>query len=327
LNKIFVLIIIFFSKFILASDTIPPFSKYNNNWVWAGDFGYNTGPFSLKYKAEDGSTMHLKYRNNIRPALGVSVNYKWFSLRLSHAVFGDLKSEDRFGKSDLFNIGFDFSTKRSYTDVMLFNYRGYALLNAYDMHSSLNFPNQIMPEIRNISFSINSWFFKNKDFKMAPLRGKTARYNKEVKTIYLRSTFNIHGVTNPSNIIPDSLSNSFNSKTESNYITALDFGVIPGFAYVNTKNYWQYSAMAGFGPVLQNKFYEVNGTPRTAFGLAPRFDIRLIAGYNRPRYFVMLLTEFDNKSIRFYNFKYRSTFYTVRIMAGVRLRNGKKDKW
>jgi hypothetical protein len=84
--------------------------------------------------------------------------------------------------------------------------------------------------------------------------------------------------------------------------------------------------MFGFGPVVQSKFYIVNENTRGFFGLAPRYDLRLIAGYNVPKWFVMISTEFDNRSIRFNELKYKNNNYTVRLLAGYRLDKQEKIK-
>ena len=49
----------------------------------------------------------------------------------------------------------------------------------------------------------------------------------------------------------------------------------------------------------KTKFYKYDNSFRNFIGLAPRFDLKLIAGYNKPKYYVMLVTDFDNKSFRF----------------------------
>lgn len=320
------LIFLLIQTYSISQTDTSAYTKFSKNWVWFSDFGFNTGPFSLKYKDENGDKVNLKYRNNIRPSLGFGFNYKWLSLRISFPILGDFKPVSKYGKSNLFNLGFDFAFKKTYFEFSFFNYKGYSLLDAnrFDTTLTNEFPHAILNDVNNVSFSIHSWYFHNKQFKMSPLKGKTALYNKEVQTFYLKSTMNIHGVGNNGAIIPELVQNINNSKTSATTISAFDFGAIPGYAYVNRKNNWQYSAMIGFGPVLQAKFYIIDGTTRTVFGLAPRYDIRFVAGYNKPRYFVMLQTNFDNKSIRFTDLKYVSSFYSIKIVGGIRLNTNRK---
>jgi hypothetical protein len=102
--------------------------------------------------------------------------------------------------------------------------------------------------------------------------------------------------------------------------------VIPGYAYVNKIKNWQFSGNFGLGAVLQSKFYEVNGTTRSFAGLAPRYDVRLVGGYNVDTYYVMLVTDFDNKSISFNDLTYRQWYYSVRITGGIRLDRKEKTQ-
>jgi hypothetical protein len=155
---------------------------------------------------------------------------------------------------------------------------------------------------------------------MSALRGKTGHYDREVKTWYVKTSLNIFGINNGnSSIVPQELLDSTNSKVASSTLSSVDIGVIPGYAYVNKINNWQFSVIAGFGGAIQSKFYVSDGTTRGFLGLSPRFDFRFIGGYTVPRYFVFIVTDFDNKSIRFNEFVYRQSFYSVKIVGGIRL--------
>jgi hypothetical protein len=163
---------------------------------------------------------------------------------------------------------------------------------------------------------------------MSALRGKTAHYNSEVKTWYIKNSLNIFGVGNGnSSIVPTELIDTINSKTATNVISSFDIGIVPGYAYVNRVKNWQFSLISGLGVALQSKFYNVNGENRGFVGLAPRYDIRVLGGYSVPKFFVFLVTDFDNKSIKFNNFSYNQTFYTIKISGGMRfdVKNNKRE--
>jgi hypothetical protein len=93
---------------------------------------------------------------------------------------------------------------------------------------------------------------------------------------------------------------------------------------VNRFKNWQIAGWAGFGPVIQAKYYQQNGDFRGFLGLAPRYDVRLMGGYTTPKYFLFLVTDFDNKSIRFNQLIYRQSFYTIKLVGGYRF--PKKEK-
>lgn len=290
--------------------------------VCFSDFGFNTAPFRIRFVNQQQEKIKLRYRNNLSAVWGFGISYKWFALRLGFAVPGNLRSVSKFGKTNYFDIGFDFTVKKMFFDVDFHNYNGYAIKNAYQWNDTLgkDTPHDIRSATNAASFSVNGWYFHSKDLKMQALRGKTGFYNKEVRTWYLKGTINIHGAANDDgSLVPNLLVDSMNSKTGTTSLRAFDFGVIPGYAYVNRYKNWQYAAMIGFGPVIQSKFYNIDGNSRGILGLAPRYDIRFIAGYNVPRWFVMFVTDFDNKSIRINDLRYRQSYYALKIVAGIRL--------
>jgi hypothetical protein len=311
------------------TEDVKPYTLLRTKVVCYSDFGFNTAPFRLRFENRQQEKMKLRYRNNLSAVWGFGISYKWFALRLAFAVPGNLRPVKKFGKTDYFDFGFDFTIRKMFFDVDFHNYDGYAIKNAYHWNDTLSkkSPHDIRFATNAASFSINSWYFHSRDLKIQALRGKTGYYNKEVKTWYLKGTINIHGVSNdPNSLIPDMLIDSMNSKTGTTSLKAFDFGVIPGYVYVNRYKNWQYSAMIGFGPVIQSKFYNVNGNPRGILGLAPRYDIRFIAGYNVPRWFVMFVTDFDNKSIRINDLRYRQSYYSLKLVAGIRLDTREKEK-
>lgn len=319
---------LFFASFARTQPDSLPYKSFKDKIVWFADLGYASAPFSIKYNFDNGVD-RIKYRNNFRTVLGFGGAYKWFSLRLAVSLPGNMLPVSDYGKTEQFNLGFDFTYKKVFFDVDWRNYKGFSVKNAYKWNDSLSIssPHDIQPHLNAANLSLNAWYFNNKHFKMSAIRGKTGHYTKELHTWYLKSTINFFGVGNTgAPVIPEDLVDPESSKTGSTFFSAFDMGVIPGYAYVNKINNWQFSGSFGLGPVLQGKFYEVNGNTRTFVGLAPRYDIRLIGGYNVDRYFVMLVTDFDNKSIGFNDMKYRQSYYSVRVVSGIRLDKKEKTK-
>jgi len=314
---------------LLSQEDTLPYKVFKDKIVLHSDFGFSAAPFSIKYPFASDLDK-LKYRDNFRPVLGLGVSYKWFALRLAFSLPGNFRPVSRYGKTNQFNIGFDFTYKKTFFDVDLRSYFGYAIKNANQWNDTLNSlkPNDIRPNTNSVSFSINAWYFHDRNFKMSALRGKTAHYTKEVKTWYLKNIFNVFGVgvgSGTNNVIPDELQDSIVTKTGASVFSAFELGVVPGYAYVNKIKNWQFSGLLGLGLVIQGKNYTTDGVVRGYLGLAPRYDIRLIGGYSVDRYFVMLITEFDNKSIRYTNLRYQQYFYSVRVSAGIRLNRKKRD--
>lgn len=296
--------------------------SFRENKVFYSDLGFNTAPFSISFRDKDGDKERLFYRNNLRSVIGFGFSYKWISLRLALNLPGNVKPVSKFGKTKYLDFGFEFKTKKRFFDIDIHDYKGYSIKNAYKWDSTLNKkinPHYIAENLKALSFSINSWRFFNKKIVLNALRGKTAMYVKKEQSFYLKSTFNFHGITNNSTLIPSQLIDTLNSKTTSKTLNAMDFGILPGYVYVNRYKNFQFSGMFGFGPVLQLKIYIGDAIYRSFLGLAPRFDVRINVGYNVEKWFVNLVTEFDNKSIRFNDLAYRQTFYMIKLVGGIRL--------
>lgn len=302
-------------------DTILPYELYDDKLVLYSDLGFNSAPSSINYPF-NSTVEKLKLRNNYNALLGLGFSYKWLSFRFSFAVPGASRAKSRYGTSNYYNFGFDFSLKRFFFDVDLQGNQGYAYKNSYKWNDSLNKlkPNIIREDLNTFSFSLNTWHFFNDHFKMQPFRGSTGAYTKDIQSFYLKYTFNVYNLySNEKAIIPYQLIDSTNSKTGTSVVGAVDLGVLPGFAYVKRLNDFQIGAMGGIGVVVQSKFYKFDDNLRNFIGLAPRYDIKLIAGYNKPKYYVMLVTDFDNKSFRFNDLIFRQTYYSMRLVGGIRL--------
>lgn len=319
----FLLSVIVFTSFgaFGQKDTILPYELYDDKLVLYTDLGFNSAPSSIIYPF-NSTVEKLKLRNNYNALLGLGFSYKWLSFRFSFAVPGASRAKSRYGTSNYYNLGFDFSLKRFFFDIDLQGNNGYAFKNAYKWNDSLNKlkPNIIREDLNTFSFSLNTWHFFNDRFKMQPFRGSTGAYTKDIQSFYLKYTFNVYSInSNVKPIIPIQLIDSSNSKTSSSTFGAVDLGILPGFAYVKRLNNFQIGAMGGIGVVVQSKFYNYGENLRNFIGLAPRYDLKLIAGYNKPKYFVMLITDFDNKSFRFNELIFRQTYYSMRLVGGIRL--------
>lgn len=322
-------LILFLSLFTCSiygqnADSLP-YHKYKTRLVLYSDFGWSTAPMSIAYPFSQG-IKRVKFRNNFNPVLGFGFSYKWMSLRFGLTLPNSVRSKNKYGKTKYYDLGFDFSFKNMFFDVDLHLYQGYAMKNAHEWNDTISpeKPNLIREDINAGSFSINAWQFWKDDFKMAAFRGKTASYQRDVRTFYLKYTTNYHGISSAQPLLPIELQDTTESKTKSSLIAAFDVGVVPGYAYVRRWRMFQFGIMGGVGLVLQSKIYTFDATTRSFLGLAPRVDIKIIGGINKPKYFIMFVSDFDNKSISFNEFTYKQTYYYLRIVGGIRLNVTKK---
>lgn len=271
----------------------------------------------------------MNLRNNSRMIIGIGFSYKWLTLRLSSGLLGNMRPLSRYGKTNYYDLGVDFSLKkRFYFDIDFHTYNGYTYKHALEWNDTLDdlHPNLYKSNFSASSFSINTWQFFSEDFNMPSFKGKTGMYKRDIQTWYVRYTTNFYGVGCEDGVVPLELRDTSKSITEAKTIAAFDFGAIPGYAVVKRYKNMQFGFMAGLGGTIQTKVYVHPLFTRSYLGLAPRMDFKITAGWNQPRWFGMLVTDFDNKGIRFRDLKYRQTFYTIKFVAGIRIDKKEKKK-
>jgi hypothetical protein len=303
------------------------YTMYKDRVVLYGDLGFRAAPFSIHNKFP-GGVDKIKFRHNLKLNAGLGVMYKWFAFRLGFSLPGNLLSKSRYGRSNNFDLGLSFGLKKNwFFDLDIRSYRGYVIKNAYKWNDTLNQlnPNDLRPDTRVFSTSVNAWYFFDDDFKVQAVMGKAGHYNSSKGTWYLKNTVNLFGVGNVFEpIIPEDLLDTSLTRNSAQSISALDLGIVPGYAYVTRIDNWQISAFGGIGGVIQSKFYSTGTLNRGFIGIAPRIDLRFIAGYSKPDYFLWFVTDFDIKSIRHQELRYKQTYYSLKLVAGVRLE--KKEK-
>ncbi len=307
------------------NDSIP-FEMFKNDVIISTDLGFYSAPFSIKDNYQLGVST-LKFKNNPKLVAGLGFSYKWFALRFGIALPVNLKSKTKFGETDYYDIGLRFNLKQTFTAIEFRNYKGFAIKDAYKWNDSIadnGSVNQIRPNTTSISVSANVWWFKGKEFNYQAAMGKVGHYTGEGKTWYFKSTLNLFGVSNLyETLVPTELLDT-SDRVNANGVGAVDIGFIPGYAYVNRIKNWQFSVIAGLGGVIQAKYYTKGSETRSFLGIAPRIDLNLMVGYSRPKYFILLTSDFDIKSVNIQDLNYNQSYYNVRLTGGFRIKTKQK---
>lgn len=309
------------------SDSLIPFESYKRRLVLYTDFGYNTAPMSLHYNFDNGMKK-IKVRNYFKPIVGFGFAYRWMALHFNIALPNSSRTKEEYGNSRYLDLGVDFSFKNMYFDINWHLYQGFAMKNAHLWNDTIQDKSQnlIRQDLNSYSFSIDAYQFWNDYFKMFAFKGRTASYQRDIRTFYLKYISALHGISSANPIIPTELQDTLESKTRSTAMGSIDFGIVPGYAYVRRWRAFQLGILGGFGLAIQNKYYTFDGQNRTFLGLAPRFDFKMMGGINKPRYFIMLIGDFDTKSIRFNDLTHIQTYYNIKLALGLRLHVTKKKE-
>jgi hypothetical protein len=302
-----------FWAFSLKAQT-EAFESFRHRPIMYADLGYNVNPFRIDYPFGT-QTNTLAYKNNFSPFLGLGFAYKLFHLRLGFPVIGNLRPNNKFGKTTQYNFAYDFTFKRVWYDLEFKSTIGYALKK----------PKVILPDAYSVNVMTNAWYFGNPAFQINGLLGKRAHYKQEILTWYVKGTLNYFGSGARSGmLIPVNLANPNDPFTMLTQLKALDFGAISGVAYVTRKKNWQIGGWAGVGPVVQFKEYQTDASSQIKMGLAPRFDVRFMGGYSSDEKFFFLVSDFDNKSLRLSDFRYRQVYFALKFVAGYRFKEKEK---
>lgn len=310
------------------SDDSLAYKLYKDKIILYTDLGYNSAPFSLKDNFV-GSYDRIKFKHNQKVVLGFGIAYKWFALRIGFGLPGALRSIGKYGEANYQDIGMKFSTKKNFWDIDFRNYKGYSVQDAYRWNDTLNsfHPNAVEPYVRSVNFSVNTWHFFSDNFRMQSVLGKVGDFNRSIGTWYVKSTLSIFGISKENGALtPIEILDSTQTKSFVSSVSALELGAVPGYAYVHRQGFWQASAFAGLGGVIQSKFFSAGSVSRGFLGLAPRIDLRFIIGYSKPKYFFWLNTEFDVKTISFQELKMQQVYHRIELVAGVRINKKQKEE-
>jgi hypothetical protein len=323
LNSLFVTVFVF--SFLGQKEPLK-IDDFRDSLVLYTDVGFSTAPFQISYPYPTGFSK-IQYKNNFRTIIGIGFAYKWLSFRIGLPLQDRIKSDVLYGKTKQLNFNADYSFKKYYIDLEFRSLVGYAIKDAYKWDSTLSSetPNKILPKASALNFGLNGYYFHNKQFKMPALIGRRSHYNGEVRSLSLRLSLNVFGIDNDHvSFTPIPLQLQNNSITRISRLESFEIGLIPGYVYVNRIKNWQFSGIMGVGGVIQAKYYSHDGISRGFLGLAPRFDVHLAGGYSCKSFFVFVLTDFDNKSLAFYDLKYSQNFYSIKIAGGYRFSQPKK---
>jgi len=319
---VLILNFLFYASFLFANEEDSlAYKLYKDKIILYSDLGYNSAPFSIQYPFPNDLNK-IYYRNNYKTVLGLGGAYKWFSLRIAFAIGENTKNTEKFGTTDFREIRASYTHRKIYCEFDLRGFKGFTIKNANAWNDSLSseLPNDIRPNTLTVGLSLNAWYFFNEDLDMNSIYGKRGSYKRSASSFYLKNSMNIYGVgNNKTTLLPKKIVDASNTKTASPHFSALDFGVIPGYAIIYKKDNWQISGLFGFGAVIQNKYYKTNETTRSFIGLAPRYDIIFVTGYSGDKKFLLLSADFNNKSIKFNELVYRQSFYHLKIIGGIRI--------
>lgn len=314
-----ILVFLFSVYHSFAQNDSLPYSVYSDKIVVHTSLSYKDAPFNLK--SDFGDFNKLKYRANLNLIHGIGIAYKWFAININYKIPSYLRNRSKYGTTKYFDLGFQFNLKSWYFRVDFHDYIGYGIKNAGIISDTLPLTSSnyyLNDDLQSISIGINAYHFFNHDLRMKAATGIVGRYTEPVHGLYLRLTTNLNAITAPNGLIPYAYLNTDLSIHSATTISSFDFGVIPGYAYINNLDGWQFGVFAGLGALVQVKSFKYANQNRSFLGLSPRIDLKVQMGYNVEKWFLMVTSSVDQKRISFSNLTYNQAYYYVRLTYGYR---------
>ena len=169
--------LILFYAVNFGQDSGAFIEEFRDSKVFYADLGMNTAPFNIRNPFPN-SIEKISYKNNFKPILGIGFAYKWISLRVALPILGNIRPKAEYGETKQFNIGIDYTYKKTYLDLEFKGLTGYSIKDAASWDTSFNSmnPNALRPNLSAYNFSLNAWYFNNIHFKMNALQGKRAHF-------------------------------------------------------------------------------------------------------------------------------------------------------
>ncbi|MBW7867334.1 MAG: DUF4421 family protein [Brumimicrobium sp.] len=315
-----------------TTDTLP-FVLYRNKLVLHTAISYKNAPFYLQDKF--GTFKQLNYQPNMNLIHGVGIAYKWFSLNINYKLPSSLEKPSYYGKTKYFDARLQFSLKKWYFRIDMHNYKGFGIRNATVISDSIPLtPKNVFVNdgLTTASVGFNAFYFFDKTLNIKAATGVVGRYTRKAYGFYLRSCLNFYSVSSMAGIVPYRYIKEPTAVQTAHTIGVIETGAVPGYAYLNNINGWQFSIFGGLGGMIQGKYY-IFKDPETGedvnrgfMGLAPRIDLMIQGGYNVEKWFLMLTANFNQNNIDFNDFKYNQTYYNIGLRYGYRFTVKEKEK-
>jgi hypothetical protein len=287
--------------------------------------GYNATNVAISPKFSELGRQ--RYLFNPPLLLGFGVAYKGIDLGITRRLPHHLMSTSKYGKSDYFDLKLKFSLARVHIAFRAQKYSGFSLLNHQYTAADLQSPHLFLGDFSTFSLNFDARYFFKKDFSYKAAMGFSGKYLSDFFTPY------IYGYTGGSNVkhqknplLPAYLQDPTTSISASNRVGCVEFGVIPGGAFVKRHNNIQGMMLLGWGPLIQTKWHAGASNSRAFFGLSSRTDLQWSLGYHKEQWFVQLISEFQFRRINFNQMKVQQYYYDMRIFFGYLIRVKKHPK-
>lgn len=314
----------------VSPDTLKnnaPYALYKDNITFYTLSGYNST--NIAFKPKFSELNKINYTFNPPLLLGFGASYKGIDLGITRRIGAHLLNSKKFGKSDYFDFKLRFPIKRIHFAIRFQLYEKFSLKNQQYAPEIVLDKNLFLPNFSALSINIDARYFIKKDFNYSAALGFSGHYNVDFFTPYLYSYAGASGIAHRSNLqglFPGYAVDSGVDISQSDLVSCLEIGALPGIAFVKKHQQWQGLLLLGWGPLIQSRSYQSENNNRSFFGFTSRADLQISIGYHGERWFTQIMSEFQFRRMNFTQVKVQQYYYNLRLYFGYLLRVKKHPK-
>lgn len=274
---------------------------------------------SFKVASTLDKSREISFKPNNSYSLGLGANLFGINLEASFSVPVDIKSQQRFGVSEVRDFQLVLLGSRWLADIYTQKYKGfYFSTPGLIVPADQPYPQRSDLVTRNIGFSF-AYIFNNKKFSLRSAynfaeRQKSSRGSFLIS--YIISSFN---VSSDSALVmrPDRSAFGVGSSTEDARFTSL--GLAPGYSYNFVFGPFFLNTTLVLGPAHYWVRYNLQeGQVKNDISINAYSAVRLGLGYNGDRFFAGLNFASQGRTVRIEQLSFDNANTTVRLVAGFR---------
>ena len=249
---------------------------------------------------DDANKSKLLYYPNEMLNLGLGFNYKWFGLDLAFNLPGLNNDNDKFGKTEKFDLQTHIYTRKIIIDANIQRYKGFYIKNPKDIfpnwQSDNPYPQRSDINIASLGFNL-TYSFNNKKFSYKASFIQNEWQKKSAGSFLLGTYSSFFAIRAKNDIIPDYSSEIFNNKLHLVSATTLNLGFSFGYIYtfvVKRHYFLTLSLVPGFAMGITTGTTALNKTYYNPAKVEGKSLARIALGYNSQKYYYGILFVTDN---------------------------------
>ncbi len=173
---------------------------------------------------------NLYYRPELGISLGGGLAYKWFAFNLTFSSWTEEKSE--ITSSDLFDFQIRMHSSKQYIEATLQYYYGYKLSAVSSHYSNISDEFKAREDMRSIHLNLQYLFaFNYSKFSLKAPFIFNETQQKSAGSVVTGAAFTMYVFDADSSIVPNSISDSFDSKLQLRDFNSVGISVNLGYMY------------------------------------------------------------------------------------------------